>query len=135
GGAALKDVVYCKRWLQKEANVDDRVVVWGESFGGYMALAAAAFTPTEFAANIDFFGLSDLQAFVERLPPSLVASATLLTSKFGDPKNPEHARYRRERSPIFHVDQVQRPVLVVQGDNDPRVPKDQSDRMVAALRE
>ena len=70
GGGPLKDVVACKKWLIKKAHADaNKVVVMGGSYGGYMALAAATFVPNEFAANVDFFGVSDLKTLVESFPP------------------------------------------------------------------
>lgn len=136
GGGPLKDVVACKRWLVDRAKVAaDKVVVFGGSYGGYMALAAEAFTPDEFAANVDFFGVSDLKTLVESFPPQWAAMASYVYQKFGDPKNPAHATYQHDRSPIHFVSQMKKPLLVVQGDKDARVKKDQSDRIVAALKE
>ena len=134
GGGPLKDVVACKNWLAAKANVDaNKVVVMGGSYGGYMALAAEAFAPTEFAANVDYFGVSDLKSLVESFPPYWASFATYIYKKFGDPKNPDDARYQHDCSPLNFVDQMQRPLLVVQGEKDARVKKDQSDRLVAAL--
>lgn len=136
GGGPLKDVVACKQWLVKLANVDpNAVVVLGGSYGGYMALAAATFTPKEFAANVDYFGVSDLKSLVESFPPYWQTDAEFIYAKFGDPKNPEHAKYQHDRSPGFFVDKIERPLLVVQGDKDARVKKDQSDRIVDALKQ
>ena len=100
-----------------------------------MALAAAAFTPDEFAANVDFFGVSDLKTLVESFPPQWASMTSYIYQKFGDPKNPAHATYQHDRSPIHFVSQMKKPLLVVQGDKDARVKKDQSDRIVAALKE
>lgn len=134
GGGPLKDVVACKRWLVANAGVaNDKVVVFGGSYGGYMALAAEAFTPDEFAANVDFFGVSDLRTLVESFPPYWASMSSFIFQKFGDPKNPAHARYQHDRSPIHFVSQMKKPLLVVQGDKDARVKKDQSDRIVAGL--
>jgi dipeptidyl aminopeptidase/acylaminoacyl peptidase len=136
GGGPLKDVLYCKRWLLKQANVDpEKVVVLGGSYGGYMALAAATFAPTEFAANVDYFGVSDLKSLVESFPPYWAAFASFIYQKFGDPKNPEHAKYQHDRSPANFVDKIARPLLVVQGERDARVKKDQSDRIVSELKQ
>jgi dipeptidyl aminopeptidase/acylaminoacyl peptidase len=136
GGGPLQDVVACKRWLVENAAVSaDRVVVLGGSYGGYMALAAAAFTPGEFAAQVDYFGVSDLKSLVESFPPYWAAFQTYIFQKFGDPANPEHAQYQHDRSPLNFVDRIVTPLLVVQGENDARVKQDQSDRIVAALRE
>ena len=136
GGGPLKDVVACKQWLAANAAVDaQRVVLMGGSYGGYMALAAATFTPTEFAALVDLFGVSDLKSLVESFPPYWSAGNESIYKKFGDPKNPADAEYQHDRSPLYFLDRVVRPLLVVQGDRDARVKKDQSDRVVQALRQ
>jgi dipeptidyl aminopeptidase/acylaminoacyl peptidase len=136
GGGPLKDIVACKKYLVEQAHVAaDKVVVMGGSYGGYMALAAAAFTPDEFAANVDYFGVSDLKSLVESFPPYWAASSSFIYKKFGDPKNPEHAAYQHDRSPIHFTDRITRPLLVVQGDRDARVKADQSERIVTALRQ
>jgi len=134
GGGPLQDVVACKRWLVANAKAfPDRIVVMGGSYGGYMALAAAAFTPGEFGALVDYFGPSDLKSLVESFPPYWAAFATAIYKKFGDPANPEHAQYQHDRSPLYFADKIQKPLLVVQGQNDARVKQDQSDRIVAEL--
>jgi dipeptidyl aminopeptidase/acylaminoacyl peptidase len=135
GGGPLQDVVACKKWLVANANVSpDKVVVMGGSYGGYMALAAATFAPTDFVALVDYFGVSDLKTLVESFPAYWSADASYIYKKFGDPKNPDHAAYQHDRSPIHFVDKVQRPLLIVQGEKDARVKKDQSDRMVEKLK-
>jgi len=135
GGGPLKDIIASKWWLVANAEVaDDKVVVMGGSYGGYMALAAEAFAPEEFAANVDFFGVSDLKTLVESFPPYWAAFSTFIYQKFGDPKDPKDAAYQHDRSPIHFVGQMKRPLLVVQGDHDARVKKDQSDRIVDSLR-
>ena len=135
GGGPLKDIVACKKYLVEKAHVAaDKVVVMGGSYGGYMALAAATFTPDEFAAEVDYFGVSDLKTLVESFPPYWAAASTYIYKKFGDPKNPAHAAYQHDRSPIHFLDRVTKPILVVQGEKDARVKKDQSDRVVEALK-
>jgi len=135
GGGPLKDVVACKKWLIAEAKADPkRIVVMGGSYGGYMALAAATFAPTEFSALVDYFGVSDLKTLVESFPPYWQAEAEFIYKKFGNPKDPNDASYQHDRSPIHFLDKIVRPLLVVQGDRDARVKKDQSDRIVDALK-
>jgi len=135
GGGPLQDVVACKWWLVGNAGVpDDKVVVMGGSYGGYMALAAEAFTPDEFAANVDYFGVSDLKTLVESFPAYWAAFSQEIYEKFGNPSDPKDAKYQHDRSPIHFVERMKRPIIVVQGDKDPRVTKDQSDRIVEALR-
>lgn len=135
GGGPLQDVVACKRWLVQNAGVDaERVVVMGGSYGGYMALAAATFTPREFAANVDWFGVSDLKTLVESFPPYWAAGIEFIHAKFGNPNDPADAPYLHDRSPIWFADRIERPLMVVQGDKDVRVRQDQSDRIVEVLR-
>lgn len=136
GGGPLQDVVACKRWLVANAGVAaEKVVVAGGSYGGYMALAAEAFTPDEFVANVDFFGVSDLKSLVESFPAYWASGAAFIYQKFGDPKNPAHAKYQHDRSPLYFIDHMKKPLLVVQGDKDARVKKDQSDRIVQGLKQ
>src|SRR4051812_48379840 len=135
GGGPLKDIVACKWWLVANADVaDDKVVVMGGSYGGYMALAAEAFAPEEFVANVDYFGVSDLKTLVESFPPYWAAFSTFIYQKFGNPADPKDAAYQHDRSPINFTAQMKRPLLVVQGDHDARVKKGQSDRIVESLR-
>jgi dipeptidyl aminopeptidase/acylaminoacyl peptidase len=135
GGGPLKDIVASKWWLVANADVaDDKVLVMGGSYGGYMALAAEAFAPEEFVANVDYFGVSDLKTLVESFPPYWAAFSTFIYQKFGNPADPKDAAYQRDRSPINFTAQMKRPLLVVQGDHDARVKKDQSDRIVESLR-
>ncbi|MFL5416353.1 MAG: prolyl oligopeptidase family serine peptidase [Myxococcales bacterium] len=135
GGGPLKDIVACKWWLVANADVaDDKVLVMGGSYGGYMALAAEAFAPEEFVANVDYFGVSDLKTLVTSFPPYWAAFSTFLYQKFGNPADPKDAAYQHDRSPINFTAQMKRPLLVVQGDHDARVKKDQSDRIVESLR-
>lgn len=135
GGGPLRDVVACKKWLVARAGVPaDKVAVLGGSYGGYMALAAEAFAPEEFAANVDYFGVSDLKTLVESFPRYWTAFASEIYVKFGNPADPADAKYQRDQSPLHFADHMVRPLLVVQGDKDARVKKDQSDRIVESLR-
>jgi len=135
GGGPLKDVVAGKQWLIQNAGVaPDRVAIAGGSYGGYMVLAAATFTPSEFAAHVDYFGVSELKSLIEQFPAYWESSKAGIRAKFGDPDDPKDAAYLHDRSPLYFVDRIQRPLLVVQGDKDVRVRKDQSDRIVDALK-
>ena len=135
GGGPLKDVVACKKWLVTQASVPEgKVVVLGGSYGGYMALAAEAFAPGEFGANVDYFGVSDLKSLVESFPAYWAAFSSDIYVKFGNPADPADAAYQREQSPLFFADRMVKPLLVVQGDKDARVKKDQSDRIVESLK-
>ncbi len=135
GGGPLKDVVACNRWLFRNAGVQpERAAIAGGSYGGYMTLAAAAFAPTEFAAHVDYFGVSELKSLVEQFPAYWESGMPAIYAKFGNPNDPKDAAYLHDRSPLYFVDRIERPLLVVQGDHDVRVKKDQSDRIVEALK-
>ena len=135
GGGPLKDVIAAKNWLIDHANVDrDRIAIVGASYGGYMSLAAAAFTPREFTAHVDFFGISDFKSLLASYPAYWAAFSTFTYKKYGDPKNSEHAKYQYERSPLNFTERIERPLLVVQGGNDRRVPKEQSEMLVEKLK-
>lgn len=135
GGGPLKDVVACKNWLVKEASVSaDKVAILGGSYGGYMVLAAATYAPTEFAAHVDYFGVSELKSLVEGFPAYWASGANFIYAKFGNPKDPADQTYLHDRSPLYYVDRIERPLLVVQGDKDVRVKRDQSDRIVEGVK-
>ena len=135
GGGPLRDVIACKKYLVDHAHVaSDEVAVMGGSYGGYMALAAETFAPTEFAANVDLFGVSDLKSLVESFPAYWAAGAADIYVKFGNPKDPADVAYQHDQSPLNFLDRAKSPLLVVQGDKDARVKKDQSDRMVQGLK-
>jgi len=135
GGGPLKDVVASKNWMVQNAGVAaDKVAIVGGSYGGYMVLAAATFTPTEFAAHVDYFGVTELKSLVEQFPAYWESYKSFIYAKFGNPNDPKDVQYMHDRSPLYYVDRIQRPLLVVQGDKDVRVKKDQSDRIVEALR-
>lgn len=129
----LQDVVYAKKYLQSLPWVDsDKIAVMGGSYGGYLTMAALAFTD-EFDAGINIFGVTNWVRTLESIPPWWATFRQSLYDELGDPA--EHAERLRRISPLFHADQVQAPVLVVQGANDPRVLQVESDEMVAAIRD
>ena len=129
----LQDVVYAKKYLQSLPWVDaDKIAVMGGSYGGYLTMAALAFTD-EFDAGINIFGVTNWVRTLESIPPWWASFRQSLYDELGDPA--EHAERLRRISPLFHAAQVQAPVLIVQGANDPRVLQVESDEMVAAIRE
>ncbi len=110
-----------------------RVAIFGMSYGGYAALAGAAFTPDLYAAAIDMSGPSDAVLLSEA--PVFKSSRVLFVHSVGDPSTPDgKARLERE-SPINSADKIKAPMLIMQGALDPVVVQAQSDRMVAALRQ
>lgn len=109
----------------------DRVAIMGASYGGYAALAGAAFTPTVFRCAIDLFGPSNLLTLLESLPAYWKPMITHMYAKVGDPRTERDLLW--ERSPLSAVDAIDIPILIVQGANDPRVNRAESEQIVAAL--
>ena len=120
-------------WTVRQGFADPaRVGIMGASYGGYAALAAAAFTPEVFRCAVDMFGPSDLATLIRSMPPYWSVEKNNIIRRMGDPDT--EAALLRERSPIFFINRIRIPVLIAQGANDPRTPKSESDRMVEALR-
>ncbi len=112
-----------------------RVAIMGGSYGGYATLAGLAFTPHLYACGVDIVGPSNLFTLLESIPPYWEAYRAYLYAMVGDPNTEEGQRLIREASPLFSVDKISKPLLIVQGANDPRVKKAESDQIVIALRE
>lgn len=133
GEADLRDIVAGGQWLRDQDWVaDDQVAVMGGSYGGYMTAAALAFHPEAFEAGVDIFGVTNWVRTLKSIPPWWAAQKDALYDEMGDPATDEE-RHRRI-SPLFHAANIRRPLLVVQGANDPRVLQVESDELVAAVR-
>ncbi|KAA3639798.1 MAG: S9 family peptidase [Proteobacteria bacterium] len=132
GDHDLKDVVYNKYYLQSLDWVDgEKIAVIGGSYGGYLTMAAMAFTD-EFAVGINIFGVTNWVRTLKSIPPYWESFRKSLYDELGDPATDEERL--RAISPVFFGHQVKSPVLIVQGANDPRVLKIESDDMVEAIR-
>jgi len=133
GEADLRDIVAGGEWLRQQDWVaDDQVAVMGGSYGGYITAAALAFHPDAFAAGVDIFGVTNWVRTLESIPPWWGAQRIALYDEMGDPAT--DAERHRRISPLFHTEGINKPLLVVQGENDPRVLKVESDELVAAVR-
>ena len=129
----LQDVVYNKKYLQSLDWVDEnKIGVMGGSYGGFLTMAAMAFTQ-EFDVGINIVGVTNWVRTLESIPPYWEAFRQALYDEMGDPAT--DGERLRSISPVFFGHQVTKPVLVVQGANDPRVLQAESDDMVAAIRE
>jgi len=133
GDADLGDVVASKDMLAATEYVDgERIGIIGGSYGGYMVLAALAFRPEEFDVGVDIFGVSNWLRTLSSIPPWWESFRTALYKELGDPE--EDPEYLRSISPLFHAANIVRPLIVLQGANDPRVLQVESDEIVAAVR-
>ena len=132
GDADLRDVTAARTWLADMDWVSDRVAVMGGSYGGYMTAAALAFHPEVFDVGINIFGVTNWVRTLESIPAWWGAQRVALFDEMGDPAT-DGERHRRI-SPLFHAANIRRPMLVIQGANDPRVLQVESDEIVAAVR-
>ncbi|MDT5296470.1 MAG: hypothetical protein QOJ76_3350 [Acidobacteriota bacterium] len=133
GREPLWDCVEAKKYLQTLAYVDpQKIGIMGGSYGGYMVLAALAFKPEEFAVGVDLFGVSNWVRTLESIPPYWESMRKSLYKEIGDPAT--QREYLREISPLFHADKITRPLIVLQGVNDPRVIKPESDEIVENIK-
>ncbi|HEY4596974.1 MAG TPA: S9 family peptidase [Thermoanaerobaculia bacterium] len=133
GEADLDDCVASKQMLVATGWVDPgRIGILGGSYGGYMVLAALAFRPREFAAGVDLYGVSNWLRTLESIPAWWGPQRDALYKELGDPK--ADADYLKKISPLFHADQIERPLIVLQGENDPRVLKAESQEIVDAVK-
>ncbi|HEY3173273.1 MAG TPA: prolyl oligopeptidase family serine peptidase [Thermoanaerobaculia bacterium] len=133
GKEPLRDCVEGKKYLAGFPYIDAaRIGIIGGSYGGYMVLAALAFQPDEFAVGVDIFGVSNWLRTLESIPKWWESQRLALYKEIGDPEKDKEML--REISPVFHADRIRRPLLVLQGANDPRVIKPESDDIVAAVK-
>ena len=133
GREPLWDCVEAKKYLQTLDYVDGKkIAIMGGSYGGYMVLAALAFKPEEFNAGVDIFGVSNWVRTLQSIPPYWESQRKSLYAEIGDPNT--QLDMLREISPLFHADKITKPLLVLQGANDPRVIKPESDEIVEAIK-
>lgn len=133
GKTMQDDVTDGVQWLIKEGIADPkRIAIYGGSYGGYTTLAGITFTPDLYAAAVDYVGVSNLFTFMNTIPPYWKPYLEMIKEMVGDPVADKDLL--TSASPVFHADKIKTPLLVAQGAKDPRVNKDESDQMVAALK-
>jgi dipeptidyl aminopeptidase/acylaminoacyl peptidase len=129
GHEPLWDCVEAKKYLATLDYVDaSKIGIAGGSYGGYMVLAALAFKPEEFAVGVDLFGVSNWVRTLQSIPPYWESIRKSLYKEIGDPNT--ELQKLKDTSPLFHADKIVRPLIVLQGKNDPRVIKPESDEIV-----
>jgi dipeptidyl aminopeptidase/acylaminoacyl peptidase len=131
----LMDCVKAKDYLAGLGYIDmEKVGIVGGSYGGYMVMAALTFQPEEFAVGVNLFGVTNWLRTLKSVPPYWEAFKKALYDELGDPFTEDSVRLYRI-SPLFHAGNVTKPLMVLQGANDPRVLQAESDEIVAAVRE
>lgn len=130
------DLTWGVKYLVSEGIVDPkRVGIMGGSYGGYATLAGLAFTPDVYAAGVSYVGPSNLITLLKSIPPYWESIRMIFNTRMGNPNTPEGQAQLVRQSPLNSADKIKAPLLVVQGANDPRVNKAESDQIVVALRD
>lgn len=130
---SVKDIGALLDWIETRADLDSsRVAVYGGSYGGYMVLASAVHFSDRLRAAVDVVGISNFVTFLENTQDY---RRDLRRVEYGDERIPEMRAYLNSISPLNNVEKISIPMLVVQGENDPRVPVTEAVQIVAALRE
>jgi dipeptidyl aminopeptidase/acylaminoacyl peptidase len=133
GEADLGDVVASRKMLIDTGYVDpERIGIIGGSYGGYMVLAALTLQPDAFKVGVDFFGISNWVRTLNSIPPWWASFKEALYAEMGDPTADSERLHRI--SPLFNAAKIKAPLMVLQGANDPRVLKVESDEIVAAAK-
>lgn len=134
GDKDLKDCIWGKKWLQSQNYIDStKIGIIGGSYGGFMTMCAMTTTPDEFKVGVNFFGVTNWLRTLKSVPPYWESFKKALYAEMGDPFSADSVRLYNI-SPLFHADQVKHPIMVLQGANDPRVLKVESDEIVAAVK-
>jgi dipeptidyl aminopeptidase/acylaminoacyl peptidase len=129
------DLVDAKKWAVDSGVVDpNRVAIVGGSYGGYAALAGAAFDPAAFKCAVDVCGPANLFTLFASMPPYWATSVRkIFVDRVGDPDNPADKAMLTAASPLFSADKIRIPLLMGQGAHDVRVKPAEAEQMVAAL--
>ncbi len=129
---SYKDIATLIEWIKSVPDLDsDRIMLMGGSYGGNMTLACSMLYSDKIKCSLDAFGPSD---FVTFLKNTQSYRQDLRRAEYGDERDPKVAEFLGEIAPARHAEMIKKPLFVVQGDNDPRVPVSESDQMVKAVR-
>jgi dipeptidyl aminopeptidase/acylaminoacyl peptidase len=99
----------------------DKVAIMGASYGGYATLVGLTFIPDRFACGVSIVGPSNLNTFLETIPPYWTSIKHMFHKRVGDPTTEERRQLLHDRSPLTRIDAIKRPLLIGQGANDPRI--------------
>jgi len=130
---AVRDIGALLDWIEEQPELDEnRVGVYGSSYGGYIVLASMTHYNDRLSAGVEMAGISNFVTFLENTQEHRRDSRRM---EYGDERNPEMRDFLIGISPITHADKITKPMFVAQGLNDPRVPASESEQIVATIRE
>jgi dipeptidyl aminopeptidase/acylaminoacyl peptidase len=129
------DLLDAVNWAVDQKIADrSKVCIMGGSYGGYATLVGLTFTPDVFACGVDIVGPSSLVTLLQNVPPYWIPFMPVMKVRVGDVDTEEGRANLLERSPLALVDKIQRPLLIGQGANDPRVKRLEADQIVEAMK-
>ncbi len=129
---AYKDVGALLDWIRTRPDLDaDRVMVWGTSYGGHVTLVAGTLYNDRVRCLLDIVGISNLVTFLEGTESY---RRDLRRAEYGDERDPETRAFLERIAPVHNADKLKKPLFVVQGRNDPRVPVSEAEQMVSTVR-
>jgi dipeptidyl aminopeptidase/acylaminoacyl peptidase len=127
-----KDINALFDWVATQDDLDpSRICVTGGSYGGHMTLAVSTFYSDRIKCSVDIVGMSNLVTFLEHTE---AYRRDLRRVEYGDERDPKMREFLEKIAPMNHVDMIKKPMLVVAGKNDPRVPVSESEQIAAALK-
>lgn len=136
GAKMHDDLIDAVNWAINMGIADpNRIAIMGGSYGGYATLVGMTFTPDKFVCGVDIVGPSNLITLLNTIPPYWEPQIELFAKRVGDHRTEKGKEFLKKRSPLTYVNRIQRPLLIGQGANDPRVKKSESDQIVKAMKE
>ncbi|PQO36529.1 S9 family peptidase [Blastopirellula marina] len=135
-GKMHDDLLDAVDWAVAEGIADpDKIAIMGGSYGGYATLVGLTFTPDKFCCGVDIVGPSSLVTLLNNVPPYWMPFMPVMKDRVGDHETEEGMKFLNERSPLNFVDKINKPLLIGQGANDPRVKQAEADQIVKAMEE
>ncbi|HEX4970199.1 MAG TPA: S9 family peptidase [Steroidobacteraceae bacterium] len=129
---SVKDIGALLDWIAAQPNLDkNRVAVYGQSYGGYMSLAVSTHYADRLVGSVERYGISDFASFLKNTEAYRRDNRR---AEYGDERDPKMQAVFKRIAPLANVAKITKPMLVMQGANDPRVPKSESDQVVAGIR-
>lgn len=129
---SVRDIGALLDWIAAQPELDeDRVIVFGGSYGGYMVLASMVHFGERLLAGVELVGISNFVTFLENTKEY---RRDLRRPEYGDERIAEMRAFLQAISPLTHADQINKPMFIAQGLNDPRVPASESEQIVNAVR-
>ena len=135
-GKMHNDLLDAVNWAVEEGIAQkDKIAIMGGSYGGYATLVGLTFTPDVFACGVDIVGPSNIVTLLQNPPPYWVPLMPMMKDRVGDWESDEGKEFLESRSPLNFVDRITKPLLIIQGAQDPRVKKSEADQIVNAMTE